>query len=53
MVSILTNMDNRHLEDAVTYLLFFAGLLFGATLLGLALSLIKIGLDLMNIANPL
>lgn len=53
MASTLTNMDNRHLEDACTYLLFFAGLLLGASLLGLTLALIKIGLDLMGITNPL
>lgn len=53
MVSILTNMDNRHLEDICTYLLFFAGLLFCASLLGTALALVKLGLDMMGITNPL
>lgn len=54
MASTITNMDsNRHLEDAATYLLFFAALLFGASLLGLALAIIKIGLDLMGMTNPL
>lgn len=55
MAFILSNNmdDNRYLEDAATYLLFFAGLLFGASLLGLTLAIIKIGLDLMGITNPL
>ena len=46
-------IDNNDLENAATYLLFFAGLLFCASLLGMSLALIKIGLDLIGIANPL
>lgn len=46
-------IKNDYLQDAVTYLLFFAGLLFCASLLGLILALIKLGLELIGIANPL
>jgi len=46
-------MDNKHLENAATYLLFFAGLLLGASLLGMTMALIKLGLDLMSINHPL
>lgn len=53
MAFTLSNMNDRNLEAAATYLLFFAGLLFGATLLGMALSIIKIGLNLMGVTNPL
>ena len=53
MASTLTNMDNKDLESAATYLFFFAGLLLGASLLGLIMALIKMGLDLMGITAPL
>jgi len=46
-------INNDDLEQAATYLLFFAGLLFCASILGLVLALVKLGLDLIGIANPL
>jgi len=50
---MLTNMNHPHLQHAVTYLLLFAALLLGASLLGLTVALIKMGLDLMGITTPL
>jgi hypothetical protein len=46
-------MNNNDLENAATYLLLFAGLLLCASLLGMAMALVKLGMELMGIANPL
>ena len=46
-------INNDDLQDAATYLLLFAGLLLGASLLGMALALIKLGMELIGIATPL
>ena len=46
-------MMNNDLENAATYLLLFAGLLLCASLLWMALALVKLGMELMGIANPL
>ena len=46
-------MNNDRLQDAATYLLFFAGALLCASLLGMAMALVKLGMELMHITTTL
>lgn len=46
-------MNNNGLENAAQYLMLFALCLLGASLIGLAMGLIKIGLTLASVNTPL
>lgn len=46
-------MRHEDLENAAQYLMLFAGLLLGASLLGMAMAIIKLGLTFLGVTNPL